>query len=130
MYLTNEVFILRGLGLLIFVALIILVAKNYKSVLKIIKPPSKNEKGFTLIKLMIIIALVCLMFVACAQTPKKVFTPLEMQTQNQFDVDKDYCNNKALEATIGDFKYHERIEIWKKVFVGCMEIKGYELDRT
>jgi galactose-1-phosphate uridylyltransferase len=82
-------------------------------------------------QLFIIIMLVGFLASGCAQSPKKVFTPLEMQTQNQFEVDKDYCNTKALEAaTDEDFKYHERIEIWKKVFVGCMEIKGYDLNRT
>ncbi len=79
-------------------------------------------------KQLMIIALVCLMLGSCGQGPKKVFTPLEMQTQNQFEVDKDYCNTKAVEATIGDFNYNERIEIWKKVFVGCMITKGYELE--
>ncbi|MBR9682627.1 MAG: hypothetical protein GOV02_03040 [Candidatus Aenigmarchaeota archaeon] len=80
-------------------------------------------------KQLTIIALVFLMFGACAQTPKKLFTPLKMQSQNQFEADKDYCNTKAYEASMdGVIKYHERVEVWRKVFEGCMEIKGYELE--
>jgi len=80
-------------------------------------------------QLFIIIMLVGFLTSACAQSPKKVFTPLEMQSQNQFKTDKGYCNNKAYEAAHdGDFHYHERVEIWRKVFEGCMKIKGYDLE--
>jgi hypothetical protein len=80
-------------------------------------------------QLFIIIMLVGFLTSTCGQSPKKVFAPLEMQTQNQFETDKGYCNNKAYEAAMdGDIRYHERTKIWRKVFEGCMEIKGYALE--
>lgn len=77
---------------------------------------------------LIIIMLVGFLAVGCSQS-KKVFYPLEMQTQNQFQADKEYCNGKAKEAAFeDDIQYHDRVEVWRKVFEGCMDIKGYELE--
>lgn len=65
----------------------------------------------------------------CSQS-KKVFTTAEFQTQERFEMDKAVCNSKAKTAAYDKgYPYHIQIEIWIKVFEGCLEEKNYVLDK-
>jgi hypothetical protein len=73
------------------------------------------------------VIIMCLTVGACSR-PKIVLTPLNNQTESQFQADKDYCNKKAMEAVLDEDidRFFDGAEVWRKVFEGCMKIKGYE----
>ncbi len=81
-------------------------------------------------KISIIFLFLIVIIAGCAK-PKKVFYPNQLQTQEQFEVDKGSCNYKAKQAALEeDFSYNKRVEIWRGVFEECMADRGYELETS